>query len=114
LLEVTGQLQALGLTVSNLYYTLSTEQYEKVAAELTGKVLQTLQSRADAAAAALNKSKAELVEVSLDGNSNFIAYRRGAADMATMSAAAEVAPPVADPGETQVTVNVSARAVLSP
>jgi len=114
LLDVIGQLQGMGLTVSNLFYSLSTEQYEKVAAELTGKVLQTLQARANAAADALNKSKAELVEVSLDGNSNFIAYRRGAYDMAAMSAEAAVAPPVADPGETQVTVNVSARAILSP
>lgn len=113
LLDIIGQLQAMGLTVSNLYYSLSNEQYEKVVAELTGKVLQTLQARADAAADALNKSKADLVEVSLDGNSNFIAYRRGAYDMA-VSAEASVAPPVADPGETQVTVNVSARAILSP
>lgn len=112
LLDVTGQLQGLGLTISNMYYSLSTEQYEKVAAELTGKVLQTLQARADAAAAALNKGKAELVEVSLDGNSNFVAFRRGGFDMAAMSA--EMAPPVADPGETEVTVNVSARAILSP
>lgn len=114
LLDVIGKLQAMGLTVGNLYYSLSTEQYEKVAAELTGKVLQTLQARAEAAASALNKAKADLVEVSLDGNSNVPMYRRGAYDMVAMSAEQAVAPPVADPGETQVTVTVSARAILSP
>jgi predicted secreted protein len=114
LLDIVGQLQGMGLTVGNLYYSLSTEQYEKVAAELTGKVLQTLQARAEAAASALNKNKADLVEVSLDGNSNVPMFRRGAYDMAAMAGAESVAPPVADPGETQVSVTVSARAILSP
>lgn len=113
LLELMGQLQAIGLVVTSQYYSLSTERYEEVAASLMQSALTKLQSRANDAAAGLGKTKAELVEVSLDSSPNFAAFReRGVAMMAMDSAA--MAPPVAVPGETQVSMTVSARAVLSP
>jgi uncharacterized protein len=114
LLEVIGALQQQGLSVSNLYYSLSRSKYEAVASELSGKVLVTLQQRADATAKVLKKSKAELIEVSLDGNSNIVAapYARGY-ELA-MSSADKATPPSADPGETEVSVSVAARAILSP
>jgi predicted secreted protein len=114
LLDLVGKLQGMGLTVNNLYYSLSSAKYETVAAELTSKVLITLQHRADAAATGLQKTRAELVEVSLDGNSNFIAYRGDFQVRAMAADSSEIAPPVADPGETQVSVTVAARAILSP
>lgn len=112
LLEAMGLLQAAGLVVTSQYYSLSTQKYEEVAADLMQSALAKLQRRANEAASGLGKSRAELVEVSLDGSPNFpfresaVAYR--------MDAAAAVAPPVAEPGETQVAMTVSARAVLSP
>lgn len=112
LLEAMGQLQAAGLVVTSQYYSLSTELYEKVAADLMQDALAKLQSRANEAAAGLGKTRAELVEVSLDGSPNF-AFRERAVAMQTMDAVA-MAPPVAIPGETTVSMTVSARAVLSP
>ncbi|MDR2214153.1 MAG: SIMPL domain-containing protein [Pseudomonadales bacterium] len=109
LLELAGKLQELGLTMSALYYSLSTARYEAVTEELTTQALGTLQQRAEAAARALGKSKADLVEVSMNGSYNF-GLNREYSDMAMVSSAA----PVADPGKTQVSVNLSARAVLSP
>ena len=113
LLEVMGQLQALGLVVTSQYYSLSPERYEEVAASLMQLALAKLQARANDAAAGLGKTKAELVEVSLDSSPNFPAYRERGVAMMAMDAAA-MAPPVAVPGETQVSMTVSARAVLSP
>jgi predicted secreted protein len=113
LLEVMGQLQSAGLVVTSQYYSLSTERYEEVASDLMQDALAKLQSRANEAAAGLGKSTAELVEVSLDGSPNF-AYREQFAVAAYRVADAAVAPPVAEPGKTQVTMTVSARAVLSP
>lgn len=112
LLEVMGQLQAAGLVVTSQYYSLSTERYEEVASDLMQAALAKLQSRANEAAAGLGKGRAELVEVSLDGSPNFAFRERAQYAMAADVAA--IAPPVAVPGETQVSMTVSARAVLSP
>ncbi len=112
LLEVMGQLQAAGLVVTSQYYSLSATKYEEVAAELMQAALAKLQNRADETAKKLGKSRAELVEVSLDGSPNF-AYRERAVAAYAMDAST-IAPPVAAPGETQVSMSVSARAVLSP
>lgn len=111
LLEAMGKLQAAGLVVTSQYYSLSTERYEEVASDLMQAALAKLQSRANEAAAGLGKNEAELVEVSLDSSPNF-AFRERA--VYAMAADAAVAPPVAEPGKTQVTMTVSARAVLSP
>lgn len=114
LLEVIGQLQDSGLVVTSLYYSLSAAKYEEVAGTLMLAALKKLQARANTAADALSMSEAKLVEVSLDGSPNFAFKERF--NVATMATAADaaIAPPVADPGETQVSLTVSARAVLSP
>lgn len=113
LLEVVGQLQGNGLVVTSLYYSLSAAKYEEVAGNLMLATLKKLQDRADTAAGALSMSEAKLVEVSLDGSPNFAFKERFNVSNMAMAADA-IAPPVADPGETQVSLTVSARAVLSP
>ena len=113
LLALVGDLQSTGLTVTNLYYTLSPARYEQVSGELTIQVLQTLQQRATNAGGALGKQSAALVEVSLDGNANVPVTR----EIYAMSARAmdmKMETPSAEPGETTVSVTVSARAILSP
>lgn len=112
LLELMGELQAGGLEVTSQYYSLSPERYEEVADRLMLTALAKLQSRAEEAAAGLGKSGAALVEVSLDGSPNFPMFRERAA--MAFDSSAGMAPPVAAPGETQVSLTVSARAVLSP
>jgi predicted secreted protein len=114
LLEAMGLLQAAGLVVTSQYYSLSTERYEEVAASLMQAALAKLQSRANEAASGLGKSTADLVEVSLDGSPNFAMRDQRAYSTMAMADGAEMAPPVAVPGETQVSMTVSARAVLSP
>lgn len=115
LLELLGELQAGGLTMNGLYYSLSDEEHERVAGQLLQAALAKLQGRAEDAASALGKGKAELVEVSIDGSPNFMApqYRMSAMPMAA-EAAMDYAAPVAEPGETTISVSVSARAILSP
>jgi predicted secreted protein len=114
LLELAGELQARGLTLDGLYYTLSDAAHEQVAAELTKAALQKLQNRAQGAAEALGKQSAELVEVSMDGTPNFMDVRQKFAMETFSSPAMDYAPPVAEPGETVISITVSARAVLSP
>lgn len=111
LLDLAGQLQASGLVITSQYYSLSSERYEEISGQLLQSALQRLQQRAEEAAAGLGKGSAELVEVTLNDSPNF-AFKefRGMA----MAASDAMAPPVAEPGETQVSLSVSARAVLQP
>lgn len=113
LLALLADLQSAGLTVSNLYYSLSPARYEQVSAELTTQVLQTLQQRAENAGSALGKKTAALVEVSLDGNAN-VPVTREVYAMAARAMDMKVETPSAEPGETTVSVTVAARAILSP
>jgi predicted secreted protein len=113
LLELVGKLQSSGLSIINLYYSLSPTRHEQVAGELTTMLLQTLQQRATLAGQALGKTHAELIEVSLDGQGG-VPLARQAYAMAGMAMDALIATPAAEPGQTTVTVSVSARAILSP
>jgi predicted secreted protein len=112
LLVVTARLQQAGLTVSNMNYSLSSDKYQQHADELLDAALLQLQVRADRVADTLGKDSAELVEVNINGSQNFFAGRVAMAEFGTRNAAMAV--PVAEPGETQVSVNVNARALLSP
>lgn len=111
LLDYAGELQGLDLHVTSMNYSLSSEVYEATADSLMTAALTKLQSRADEAARALNKGSADLVEINLNSNSNNI-YRAGVSMDSRVQLTTET--PVAIPGETEVRLNVSARALLSP
>lgn len=113
LLVVTARLQAAGLTVGNMYYSLSNDRYREIADALLDTALGNLQARADRVAGTLGKGRADLVEVNINDGQNFFAPRMMAAEM-RVSANDAMSVPVAEPGETQVSVSVSARALLSP
>jgi len=112
LLKLTGELQAMGLVMSNLNYTLSQDLLEKTQESLLEAALKKLQSKAIRAAAALGKTKADLLEVNVDmGGGHYpqpmpMMAREASMGMAKMDA------PVADPGESDITLTVSARAML--
>ena len=113
LLELAGELQAMNLTMVNLSYMLSPESYEKVSDSLMEAALKKLQARADAAADALGKSGAELIRVDLGSNGNnprppMMAMARAESMEMDMQA------PSAKPGMTEVTMSVSATALLKP
>jgi predicted secreted protein len=113
-LELAGQLQAGGFAMSGLAYSLSPEKAESVRDELMVKALGSLKARAALVARTLGKSGYELVDVNLGGDMPVVPmYRTMRAEMAMASADA-APPPSAEPGETEVAVSVSARALLKP
>lgn len=111
LLELAGKMQDLSLVMGGLNYTLSPEVAAQVQDEMLEAALEKLTARAKRAAKALGKSTAELKEINTDGNyiPQPIMYAR--AEMA-MDVSAKMAAPVASPGETTITMNVSAKALL--
>ena len=114
LLVVTARLQDAGLTISNMNYSLSSERYEAVSDSLMAAALARLQARADEVARILDKDRAVLIEITLNGSQDFGAPRFAMAEMRASVASAGMSVPVAEPGRAQVTFTVNARALLSP
>lgn len=114
-LTLAGKLQDMKLTMNGLSYTLAPKTAIEVQDSLMEAALEQLQDRANRAAKALGKTSAELRDVQV--NSSGVPYQpmmqRGA--MMKMEMAADsMAAPVAESGETTLSLNVSARAILKP
>lgn len=109
LLTLAGKLQEAGLVMTNLTYTLSPEKADEAKDSLMEAALAKVKTRADRAAKAMGKSRTDLVEVSVDAADNMqpIMMR----SMAFGGAASKTAP-TAEPGETEITLTVTAKALL--
>lgn len=112
LLELTGKMQNAGLVMGGLSYTLSPAKAAEIQDEMLEAALEKLSARAQRAAKALGKSKAELKEINTQGNSQPQPRSYARSDAMVLSASAEMAAPVASPGETTLTMTVSAKALL--
>lgn len=115
LLKLTGDIQKMGFLMNGLNYTLSVEKTEEVRDELMVKALDKLKKKAEMVTKALGKTGYELTDVNVDGGSPVMPmYKAMAMRDSAGSAEMAMAPPVAEPGETDVTLTVSARALLKP
>ena len=113
-LELAGKLQDMKLTMNGLSYMLAPETAVEIQDNLMEDALKQLQQRANRAAKALGKTKAELRDVNVQGGGvphQRHHYARGAMAMADSM---EMAAPVAAAGESTITLTVSARALLKP
>ena len=114
LLEAVGELQSIGMEINRLDYSLSEEAFAQTSDSLLAIALEKLQSRASETAELLDKSSANLVEVTINGNRSAgflqprMAMMESAQDNPTMTT------PTAIPGQSEVSLNVSAKALLSP
>ena len=114
LLDLAGKLQGAGFAVSGLNWSLSPERAESVRDELLVKALGNLKAKAALVARTLGKSGYELTDVNLDGAPQPVPMYRAVRMEMAMAADGAVAAPVAEAGETEVVVGVSARALLKP
>ncbi len=112
LLQLAGTLQELDLTMNSLNYTVDPETAITVQDSLMESALKRLQARADRAASALGKSKAELREVNVQGESIPHPEMMRSDYLDTGMQAKAMAPPVAQPGKAAITLTVTSRALL--
>ncbi len=113
LLKLMGELQDLGLQSSGLTYTLSPETFETARDTMMESALKKLMEKAKRAGKALGKDSGELIEVNVDtGYPNPPMPMMARAEMAYAKGAADMAAPVADPGQSEITLTVSAKALL--
>lgn len=112
LLALVGQLQEDGLLVSGLGYELAPETRRKVERELVPEAIRRIKEAADTVARSLDLPKAEIVKIRLGDAPPQLVRGFGAPVMA-MADRAGAPPPVAEPGETTVSVRIEAEVSLS-
>lgn len=109
-LELAGEIQGMGFVMSELTYTLSTEKADEVRDSLMESAISRARANAERAAAALGKSEVDIATLDVDaalGYSQPQMYARGVA----MDAMVEKAGPVAEAGESEVSLTVRVQAV---
>ncbi|MEM9469209.1 MAG: SIMPL domain-containing protein [Pseudomonadota bacterium] len=112
-LSAVQKIQELGLTVQGLNYMVDPKTAVAVTDDLLEDALQQLQTRANRAAKALGKSKAELRDINVNGGGgHYRPVKHYARAMAMESA--DMATPVAAAGEDTLSLTVTARAILKP
>lgn len=114
LLKLAGELQDMGLAMGGLTYTLSPEKADAAKDALMEKALAKVTARAERAAKALGKGSMALIEINVDAADNIIQPYQMMRGMAMSGAAEKMAAPVAEPGQSEITLTVSARALLKP
>lgn len=111
ILSLIGDLQEMGLVLSDQRYQVSTTLFDSTKDSLLEEALAKLESTANRAARALGRSDAVLKQISIDTLAN-----QSQTSMMVRSMAAkdsyEFAPPIATPGDTQISLTVSAHALL--
>lgn len=115
-LKAAGEIQALGLVMSNLQYTLSPEVEEKEKDAMLVAALKKLQDKAGVIAKTLGKGGYELADVNVDQGyaQPPVMYARAAKMEMAMASADAMPAPVAEAGESTVTLSVNARVLLTP
>jgi len=109
LLALAGELQAMGFLMNQLSYQLSNERADEVRDSLMEAAIERATEKVERATRALGKSRFDIAVLDVDTSSNYTAPVM----MRSMAASdrAEMAPPVADAGETEVTLTVRIQAV---
>lgn len=115
LLKLVGDIQAIGLSMQGLNYSVSPELMEETQNSLLEAALGKLKTKAERTAKALGKTSADLLNVNVDigGGHMYAQPMMARAEMAMDSTAGmKMAAPVAEPGQTDITLTVTATALL--
>ena len=112
LLEVVGEIQALGLTMSGLTYQVSPELLEETRNDLLEGAMEKLMVKAERTAKAIRKDDVDFLQINVDMGGGHVPRRAYAKSMGMDSVTESIAAPVAAPGESTVNMTVSAQALL--
>ena len=114
LLEIVRQLQAAGLVVNRLSYSLSDQASMQASESLLSIVLSRLERKARDTADLLGKNIFSLIEVTIRENGNKGFEPRMEMMRASQVDSQQFEQPSAVPGQSEVSLSVSAKALLSP
>lgn len=111
LLTLAGEIQEMGFIMNNLNYTLSTEKADEARDSMMEAALGRAREKADRAAKALGKTQVDIAMVNVSDDGGFAPpmMMKGYAGRAEM--AADMSAPVAEAGESEVTLTATVHAV---
>lgn len=110
LLELAGKIQGMGFVMNNLRYSLSSERADEVRDGLMETAIARARANAERAGQALGKTQVEIAVLDVDSALGYSQPLIMARAMA-MDAMAEKASPVAEAGESEVSLTVRVQAV---
>lgn len=110
ILELTGKLQQLGMTVNSLQYQLSRGKSEETYNNLIEPTINKLKEKAKKIAKSLDKEEFEFMSMNLD--SQFIMPNDAAMYKTSVAESNSYANPVVTRGKTTVIVNVNAQILI--
>ncbi|MCP5345046.1 MAG: SIMPL domain-containing protein, partial [Pseudomonadales bacterium] len=110
LLELAGKIQGMGFVMNNLRYSLSSERADEVRDGLMETAIARARANAERAGQALGKTQVEIAVLDVDSALGYSQPPIMARAMA-MDAMAEKASPVAEAGESEVSLTVRVQAV---
>ena len=111
LLKLVGDLQSLGLLVQGLNYSISPERVDQIRDAMIEKAIINLMKKAERVANALNKKQVTLIDINV-GENYTPDFLRPMMMINSKAVNTEVSNPVAEPGQREVTVTISAKALL--
>lgn len=115
ILKLAGDIQEMGLKMVGLNYTLDPKTAVKIQDDLMEVAIKELSSRANRVAKALGKSSAEIRELNTQSNNYVQSSRNFAhAEMAMDMVSSKMAAPVAEAGESTISLTVNGRAIIKP
>ena len=109
-LELAGKIQEMGFVMNNLSYSLSTKRADEVRDSLMESAIARAQENAERAARAMGKSNVDIATLSIDDAMGYSQPTMMVRAMA-MDSVAEKANPVAEAGESEVSLTVRVQAV---
>lgn len=110
LLELAGEIQEMGFVMNNLRYSLSPQRADEVRDGLMESAIARAQANAERAGRAMGKTNVDIATISIDQSLGYAQPMMMARGLASDSAT-EKASPVAEAGESEVSLTVSIQAV---
>ena len=109
-LELSGEIQEMGFVMSELVYVLSTQRADEVRDSLMESAIARALANAERVARALGKSDVDIAVVDIDASLGYSQPQMMVRGLA-MDAMAEKSEPVAEVGESEVSLTVRVQAV---
>jgi predicted secreted protein len=111
ILQLTGDLQKIGLTVTGLNYVVSPEKYEEIRDSLMEVAIEKLMQRSKRVAKAIGADDIKIININVDAMNPVIPMQQDR--MLSMSSKGqEHSVPVASPGQSQIYMTVSAKVLI--
>ena len=112
ILVLSGQLQEIGLVMSDLHYEVSLEKLEEVRTSIMENAINKLLSRAKKTADIIGAKEVKVNNINIDGDNRYPQPYQGLMRAAVANMSETMSAPVSSPGKTDVTLTISATMLL--